>query len=182
MTSRAGSRPRALRSLAGHWKTGIARPHARPRRRLSGTVLSRLVGPLYGLRQRLRRPVRQCDLNCPRSTEICQNGVLDPGEADVDCGGTRSAVPNGGPCADGLHCFMSTDCRSGVCAAGTCASPSCQNSPSCQDGVRNGLEFDVDCGGASCSGDCTSHERCFASSDCQSGICSALCQQPTWFE
>lgn len=52
----------------------------------------------------------------------CQNGVLDSGETDVDCGG-----PQCGPCDDGSSCVVNGDCSSGSCPAGICeaAVPQC---------------------------------------------------------
>src|SRR5690606_969820 len=41
--------------------------------------------------------------------------------------------------------------------------------PSCTDGVQNGDESDIDCGGA-CPG-CPDGARCGGGADCQSGMC-----------
>jgi hypothetical protein len=68
--------------------------------------------------------------------------VKDSSETDVDCGGLCS------PCDDGKHCLVGDDCVNGICAGadagaeGTCALPTCG------DGVQNGNETDVDCGGS----------------------------------
>src|SRR5262245_41691896 len=70
----------------------------------------------------------------------CGDGVKDDAETDVDCGG--GACPT---CADGLMCLTDADCTSGVCDAnGVCAMPA----DSCADGVMDGDETDVDCGGS----------------------------------
>ncbi len=54
---------------------------------------------------------------------------------------------------------------------GTCA-------PTCSDGILNGTETDLDCGGASCSG-CDDGDSCSLASDCTSGVCtSSVCQVP----
>ena len=45
-------------------------------------------------------------------------------------------------CAAGESCNQDGDCESGVCTGGTCAAPTCD------DGVQNGDETDVDCGGS----------------------------------
>ena len=53
--------------------------------------------------------------------------------------------------------------------------------PNCADGLRNGDETDVDCGGpeASC-GRCDAGEHCAAATDCASGVCTAgVCQAPS---
>ena len=54
----------------------------------------------------------------------CSNGVLDPNETDIDCGGGTCAG-----CRSGQACWASIDCESHVCRAplgegkGSCASP-----------------------------------------------------------
>jgi hypothetical protein len=49
---------------------------------------------------------------------------------------------------------------------------------SCTDGVKNGAETDVDCGG-SC-GPCAIAQLCATSSDCATGVCvGGHCQSPT---
>ena len=65
----------------------------------------------------------------------CSNGVKDPNETAVDCGGPCPGCPDGDPCND------AGDCSSGVCTADVCGDPTCN------DGVKNGSETDVDCGG-----------------------------------
>ncbi|HEX2574099.1 MAG TPA: hypothetical protein VH877_31425, partial [Polyangia bacterium] len=52
------------------------------------------------------------------------------------------------------------------CGEGTCV----RQEPSCQDGVRNGDETDVDCGG-SCAG-CGGGKQCGVSGDCAAGTCT----------
>ena len=48
--------------------------------------------------------------------------------------------------------------------------------PSCTDGVRNGTETDIDCGG-SCAADCANGRLCSVNADCQSNNCvSGTCQ------
>ena len=54
----------------------------------------------------------------------------------MDCGG--GACPK---CADTKNCALAGDCLSGVCTAGVC------QAPTCTDGVHNGTETAVDCGG-----------------------------------
>ncbi len=49
---------------------------------------------------------------------------------------------------------------------GACARPA----PTCTDGVGNGLEADVDCGGPSCA-PCGAGQSCALPDDCQSRIC-----------
>ena len=46
--------------------------------------------------------------------ELCGNGRVDPGEVDVDCGGTC------GLCAAGAMCSTGATCASGICSGGRC--------------------------------------------------------------
>ncbi|MCK6547220.1 hypothetical protein L6R52_15320 [Myxococcota bacterium] len=78
----------------------------------------------------------------------CDDGLLDPGETDVDCGGRCGA------CEVGRACTTSSDCTSQVCAGGVC------QAPTCTDGVMNGDEGSVDCGGG-CGDGCV-HQTCAA--------------------
>jgi hypothetical protein len=52
---------------------------------------------------------------------------------------------------------------------------------SCTDGVKDGTETDVDCGGATCS-PCPDNDTCLLAGDCTDGVCSGnplTCQAPT---
>jgi hypothetical protein len=91
----------------------------------------------------------------------CTDGVQNGDESDVDCGGTVCD-----PCPDGDGCDDDADCASGVCDEPNMV---CLP-PACDDGVVNGDETDVDCGG-SCPADCDDGEDCLADDDCTSQIC-----------
>ncbi len=94
----------------------------------------------------------------------CSDGIKNGGESDVDCGGgLGSPCP---PCADAKKCGSATDCLSGVCKDGIC------QPPSCTDGVKNGKETAVDCGGGDCPR-CAVCIQCKADSDCDTTICSS---------
>ncbi len=112
----------------------------------------------------------------------CINQQIDEGETDVDCGG-----PLCEPCENEKTCQSGTDCISGYCNdIGRCEKAPCQNNNdceenwtcdttlgkciSCSDGVKNGDETDVDCGG-SCSA-CEVGKACKVYSDCANGICN----------
>jgi hypothetical protein len=102
------------------------------------------------------------------ATDVCNDGVKDPGETDVDCGG--SCLVDGLACVEGRSCGVDADCASGHCYSGTCVS--------CFDGVTDGDETDVDCGGSICQGcepplHCNTDHDCF-SAVCQSGACYCL--------
>ena len=78
---------------------------------------------------------------------LCGDGIVDPGEACDD-----------GNTTDGDGC-----------------SSACEIETSCSDGVQNGTESDVDCGG-DCS-PCSDGRACNSDSDCQSGNCdNGVCQ------
>ena len=96
----------------------------------------------------------------------CANGIKDPGEGDVDCGG-----PCGG-CPDGASCVQGADCESGICGTSyVCLGAGCGN------GTQDADETGVDCGGVcpACLG-----EGCAEDADCATGYCKGgLCDVPT---
>ena len=70
------------------------------------------------------------------------------------------------PCSDGKACAVASDCLSMVCTGGACATPGCH------DGVKNGTETDVDCGG----GPPTNAPACMPGKSCNvDGDCTAAC-------
>lgn len=100
--------------------------------------------------------------------EGCKNGASDPqfATAGTTCGGTKKCNDMG-KCAE---CFIDADCTMGT-------TPSCFMDAciSCSDGMKNGDEVDVDCGGTKCtkkcSGDaCTDGMEC-KSTHCADGVC-----------
>eukprot|EP00877_Chromochloris_zofingiensis_P011489 jgi/Chrzof1/6594/Cz19g02010.t1 len=93
----------------------------------------------------------------------CKNGVKDGAETDVDCGGTGCSTR----CARLAGCAAGSDCSTGYCSGGKCS-----YSPACNNGAKDGLETDIDCGGPSC-GPCTFGQGCSAASDCGSRLCSS---------
>jgi hypothetical protein len=128
---------------------------------------------------------------CKTAPPSCNDGVKNGNETDVDCGGT---CPK---CGNGKNCTANADCVSGACCHGTCVDPQtfqtdlancgtcghacspgqtcvagvCQNPPpTCIDGIKNGTETDVDCGG-SCQ-PCANGKHCAVNGDCQSGFCT----------
>jgi len=53
------------------------------------------------------------------------------------------------------------------------------SSPTCSDGIANGDEGGVDCGGSECA-PCPNDSGCSAGADCGSGVCGAnVCRAPT---
>jgi hypothetical protein len=97
--------------------------------------------------------------------EACNDGVEDDDETGIDCGGSCAPAKR---CTPGLGCKSPSDCLSVVCTAGTCAASTCS------DGVQNGDETGVDCGGPCLpSKKCASGTGCKIAADCQSNICGA---------
>lgn len=88
------------------------------------------------------------------------NGIKDNGETDVDCGG-----PNAPACAAGKACASPDDCADKYCPE---ASPRVCVTPKSDDGVMNGTETDVDCGGGAPTNapKCGVGKTCLVDSDC----------------
>jgi hypothetical protein len=102
----------------------------------------------------------------------CDNTTLDGEETDVDCGG--SVCP---PCTNGQKCQIPADCASGVCESAGGGDKFCAES-GCDDGIRNGDETGVDCGG-SCPKACSPGTPCLDNDDCESLVCSCPDSNPT---
>jgi hypothetical protein len=125
-----------------------------------------------------------CDGNKPTcvnnycSGDTCQNQVPDGNETDVDCGGSEC-----GPCIPGQICKVASDCLSKVCEDAFVGAifKQCKVAM-CGDGVQNGTETDLDCGGIGCpdAKRCIDGNHCALGSDCKSGVCQAgICQVAT---
>src|SRR5262249_6585789 len=57
------------------------------------------------------------------------------------------------------------------------------NPPLCNDGVKNGMETDVDCGGGGSCAKCADTKKCALGTDCTSGVCtSGICAAPSCFD
>ncbi len=97
----------------------------------------------------------------PSCTDGVQNGGLFVGESDIDCGG--EVCPK---CANGKTCRSDRDCQTDFCDVDNV----CRDPHDCFDGITNGLETDVDCGGQVCPA-CADGKRCFINGDCQSDFC-----------
>ncbi|UQA62965.1 hypothetical protein [Polyangium aurulentum] len=102
----------------------------------------------------------------PKAT--CGDGTKNQDETDVDCGGAIcAACPLGGGCAD------DADCLSGSCNTSGTDTCVAAGVPTCDDGVANQDETDVDCGGAICD-KCALGETCELPADCVSGVCDFI--------
>jgi hypothetical protein len=93
----------------------------------------------------------------------CADGVQNQDERGTDCGGVC------GGCPVGSACGLDADCDDGL----SCPPDTLVCTPaSCGDGLQNGAELDVDCGGGLCGG-CPDESACAAAADCLSGVCGA---------
>lgn len=117
--------------------------------------------------------------NCP-ACDPCENGIWEPelGEQWVDCGGDcppcdihfNGQLDPGEECIDcggitGVDCGELCDdglpngCEEDI----DCGGPYCEACPSCEDEVMNGLETGIDCGGPEC-------QPCPEGVNCTNGI------------
>ena len=104
------------------------------------------------------------------SPASCTDGLKNGAETDVDCGGGMTSTCM--PCVVGKKCLAGGDCSTGVCTNGLCVAASCT------DGLKNGDETDIDCGG-SCQNCATGH-LCKVAMDCASSVCTnGKCSSPT---
>jgi hypothetical protein len=103
----------------------------------------------------------------PAAASPCTTGACVAGKP------TQTAKPAKSACASGVcdgagacvGCVDGADCASGVCVGHVC------QAPTCNDGVANGAETDVDCGGA-CP-PCHQGQACEAAADCTTSWCDA---------
>ncbi len=110
------------------------------------------------------------ELRCKAAT--CDDGVRNGDESDTDCGG--SCVK---PCDIGRLCTRAEDCAEKVCRQNDGDDAERCKAPACDDGVKNGDESAIDCGG-SCK-PCELDEPCIEHEDCQSNSCGGVCLPPT---
>jgi hypothetical protein len=120
------------------------------------------------------------DDDCPASGACwqasCDGGAC--GEAPAPAGTDCDA--NGGVLCDGeggcVECLSNDDCPTMLCQVGQCAPASCG------DGIKNGDEADVDCGGQ-CPDKCDDGQSCGGGDDCESGVCTNnVCMAPSCFD
>ncbi|NUP06694.1 MAG: hypothetical protein HOW73_11625 [Polyangiaceae bacterium] len=113
-----------------------------------------------------------CNDTCqePSCTDRVQNGD----ETDTDCGG--SCVTG---CGLNHKCEINDDCVSLFCS---CENATCLcKTPSCDDGIQNGTEIDVDCG-PTCLGTCAHGNQCLQDAWCISKVCddkTQTCAEPS---
>ncbi len=88
----------------------------------------------------------------------CGDGELSQNETDMDCGGECDGCP------ENRKCGIDGDCATNYCQDKLC------KVASCEDGYKNGLESDVDCGGQTCN-QCEKDMRCIQHADCKTEYC-----------
>jgi hypothetical protein len=127
------------------------------------------------------------------SVEICDNHIDDNANGLIDCAdplcanqicglngqlcaANVCACPGGATesnCTDGIdnNCDGLVDCADPGCAA----DPACV-AASCMNGMKDGSETDIDCGGPTCN-KCADLKKCVAGTDCVNGSCiDGVCQ------
>ena len=126
------------------------------------------------------------DTDIEGDNEICTidscnggNIVHEPAAANMDCSvqGPEPAKvcgdpggPNAGKCVECNDASGDTQCPSHVCSMNACATATCM------DGVENGIETGMDCGGGECQ-PCGAGEGCESGADCTSTVCAGnVCQ------
>jgi len=83
---------------------------------------------------------------------------------DASSGHDVSSEPHDAGIDSWHGCTSAADCDGGRCVASACVAPTCT------DGVKDGTETDIDCGGAACA-PCAIAKSCVASTDCVSKGC-----------
>jgi hypothetical protein len=94
---------------------------------------------------------------CPPPFVMCGSACIDISSDPQNCGFCGGVCPPGAVCAAGACLFGPTTCT---------------------DGIKDGFETDVDCGG-NCP-PCGIGQSCIVPSECQSGVCANnVCQAPS---
>ncbi len=115
-------------------------------------------------------PSKVCTAQKVCAAPTDSDGVKNGTETDVDCGGGAKT------CADDRKCLVASDCSSGVCKD-TGGGLTCK-APAPDDGVKNGDETDVDCGGLKAP-KCADTKKCLKRDDCVSDVCdNGTCKAP----
>jgi cysteine-rich repeat protein len=122
-----------------------------------------------------------CLVGC--TVAVCGDGYVQDGVEGCDDGNADNsdgclegcAVAT---CGDGYVHVGEEACDDGNAVEGDGCSSDCKSPATCADGLRNGGETDVDCGGPDCGG-CGDALACGKGSDCGSTFCDAgACVSP----
>ena len=136
---------------------------------VSNACMANVCQPIAPCSCSLPHANAQCTNNGPCTIVSCDAGYADCNRLATDGCETLVAtdVNNCGAC--GTACLPGDSCT-----AGTCVSPM---TPTCTDGIKNGQETDVDCGGPQCPA-CQTGKACLVNGDCVSNACMANVCQP----
>jgi formylglycine-generating enzyme required for sulfatase activity len=105
-------------------------------------------------------------------------GVVACSSTSGDAPG-QEATPNPNGKTEGSDCKIGFDCRTGICTDGRCAPSAASLNSSPTDGIKNGDETDVDCGGSRAP-KCADGKACEVGGDCTNAICTAKkCASPS---
>jgi plastocyanin len=106
------------------------------------------------------------------SSEAAPDAIADAAEA---ADGTSDATLDGAADAAETASDGATEAAADAGDAASEAAPDAP-APSCSDGLKNGVETDVDCGGSGTCARCATGKTCAVNADCISGTCSGgLC-------
>ncbi|MFT3694579.1 MAG: DUF4215 domain-containing protein [Kofleriaceae bacterium] len=152
----------------------------------------------YGITQCADR----CNTSCQTYTPTrlyCGDSKINGTETCDDNGATQSktACTYGTGACQACHSCALVLLPALYCGDGTITSPNeqceppntttcsatCQT-PTCSDGVKDGLETDLDCGGSTCDNlttpkKCADTKLCASGADCVSGVCDGHCVAAT---
>lgn len=111
----------------------------------------------------------KCDLvqkKCKQPSN--DDGIKNLDETGIDCGGPTATVKR---CPTGETCGATSDCDNVLCNDTTKVC----DPPTKEDGLANGTETDIDCGGGAPTNapKCLINKSCKVGTDCTSGGCSA---------
>lgn len=117
-------------------------------------------------------PVQCPGMDTDCNIRVCENMVC--GDADRPAG--LPCNDDGGNVCDGMgscvECVVDMDCE--AITDGACDTMTNTCLPAgCMDGLVNGMETDVDCGGPMCN-PCMNTMDCMLASDCQSNLCNSM--------
>jgi hypothetical protein len=97
----------------------------------------------------------------------CENDKKDSNESDVDCGGSSKCDR----CVEKAACNATSDCEPPLYCTLSGTSKRC-TAPECDDGVQNGAETGLDCGGG-CDA-CDIGVACDENNDCIGKYCKEM--------
>jgi hypothetical protein len=104
--------------------------------------------------------INTCSNGTPTVVNAAARAACDDGAGATLCDGNGNCV----------ECTLGSDCPELVCVSNACAAGTCN------DGVENQDETDVDCGGGTCE-PCAPSKKCEQDTDCETGVCeSNVCQ------